>query len=52
MILTHIDYAVVFESVVESAPQFIIQLHAVSVQEEPVEVIQIISLPVSFLSLA
>ena len=51
-LLDHIDYAVLFESVVESAPQFIIQLHAVSVQEKPVEVIQIISLPVSFLSLA
>ena len=51
-LLEHIDVAVLFESVVESIPQFIIQLYAVSVQEEPVEVIQIISLPVSFLSLA
>lgn len=50
-LVTHIDFAVLFESVVESAPQFIIQLYAASVQEEPVEVIQIISLPVSFLSL-
>ena len=39
------------ESVVESAPQFILQLYVLSVQEGPVEVIQIISLPVSFLSL-
>ena len=51
-LLEHIDVAVLLESVVESAPQFIIQLYAVSVQDEPVEVIQIISLLVSFLSLA
>ena len=51
-VLEHINIAVLFESVIESAPQFIIQLYAVSVQEEPVEIIQIISLPVSFLSLA
>ena len=51
-LLSHIDFAVLFESVLELAPQFIIQLYAVRVQEEPVEVIQIISLPVSFLSLA
>ena len=50
-LVTHIDFAVLFESVVESAPQFIIQLYAASVQEEPVEVIQILSLAVSFLSL-
>jgi len=41
-----------FESVLESAPQFVIQLYAVNVQEEPVTLVQIISLPVSFLSLA
>ena len=51
-LLGHIDLAVLLESVFESAPQFIIQLYAVSVQEEPVEIIQMISLPVSFLSLA
>ena len=51
-LLTHIDFAVLLESVLESAPQFMIQLYAASVQEEPVEIIQIISLPVSFLSLA
>ena len=51
-LVTHIDFAVLFESVVESAPQFIIQLYAASVQEEPVEVIQITSLSISFLSLA
>ena len=50
-LVTHIDFAVLFESVVESAPQFIIQLYAASVQEEPVEVIQILSLAVSFVSL-
>lgn len=50
-LLTHIDFAVLFESVVESAPQFILQLYAASLQEDPVEVIQIISLSVSFLSL-
>ena len=43
---------VLFESVVESAPQFVIQLYVMNVQEEPLTVIQIISLPVSFLSLA
>ena len=47
-----INYAVFVESVLESAPQFIIQLYAINVQEEPVAVIQIISLPFSFLSLA
>ena len=41
-----------FEAVLESAPQFIIQLYALSVQQEPVKIIQMISLPVSFLSLA
>ena len=51
-VLQHIGNAVLFEAVLESAPQFILQLYAVSVQEEPVQVIQIISLPVSFLSIA
>ncbi len=51
-LLFHVDTAVPFETVLESAPQFILQMYAMSVQEEPVEVIQIISLPVSFLSLA
>jgi len=41
-----------FESVLEAAPQFVIQLYAMNVQEEPVTVVQIISLPVSFVSLA
>ena len=51
-VLAHIDAAVLFEAVLESAPQFILQLYAISVQQEPVTIIQIISLPVSFLSLA
>ena len=49
-VLTYIDIAVLFETALESAPQFLIQLYAASVQVEPVEVIQIISLSVSFLS--
>ena len=51
-VLYHIDFAVLFEAILESAPQFILQLYAISVQEEPVTIIQMISLPVSFLSLA
>lgn len=41
-----------FEAVLESVPQFILQLYAMNVQQEPVKIIQMISLPVSFLSLA
>ena len=44
-------FALLFEAVLESAPQFILQLYAISVQQHPVEIIQMISLPVSFLSL-
>ncbi|PFX24740.1 uncharacterized protein LOC111331230 isoform X2 [Stylophora pistillata] len=51
-LLDHIAFAVLFEAVLESAPQFIIQLYAMSVQEEPVAYIQMISLPVSFFTLA
>ena len=40
------------EAALESAPQFIIQLYAMAVQQESVTIVQIISLPVSFLSLA
>ena len=43
--------AVFVESLLESAPQFVLQLYVASVQEEPLEVIQILSIPVSFLSL-
>ena len=52
VLLVYIEFLVVFEAVLESVPQFIIQLYAVCVQEEPVEIIQMISLPVSFLSIA
>ena len=44
--------AVVVEAALESAPQFIIQLYAMVVQQESVSIIQMVSLPVSFLSLA
>ena len=50
-VLNHIDLALLFEAVLESAPQFIIQFYAISVQEEPATIIQIISLPISFLTL-
>ena len=50
-LLRYIYTSVLFESVLESAPQFIIQLYAMNAQEEPVQIIQMISLPVSFLSL-
>lgn len=43
--------AAFFEAVLESAPQFVIQLYVISIQHERVSVIQLISLPVSFLSL-
>ena len=49
--LYHCALASLFEAVLESAPQFILQLYAISVQEHPVEIIQMISLPVSLLSL-
>lgn len=41
-----------FEALLESAPQILIQLFAIGVQEEPVQIIQMISLPLSFLSLS
>ncbi len=47
----HVELAVLIESVLESAPQFLLQLYAALNQEEAWEVIQIISLLVSFLSL-
>ena len=43
--------AVLGEASLESAPQFIIQLYAMAVQQESVSIIQMVSLPVSFLSL-
>ena len=51
-VLDYIDSAVLVEAVLECAPQFIIQVYAISVQEEPAAIIQIISLPISFLTLA
>ncbi|CAH3168872.1 unnamed protein product [Porites evermanni] len=45
-------YAVLTEAVLESAPQFIIQLYAMAVQQQSVTIVQMVSLPVSFLSLA
>ena len=46
------QFAVLIEAALESAPQFIIQLYAMVVQQESVSIIQMVSLPVSFLSLA
>ena len=43
---------VLAEAALEAAPQFIIQLYAMTVQQQSVSIIQIVSLPVSFLSLA
>ena len=45
-------YFLLLETAFESAPQFIIQLYVMAVQQELVMIVQIISLPVSFLSLA
>ena len=45
-------FAVLAEAALESAPQFIIQLYAMAVQRQSVSIIQMVSLPVSFLSLA
>ena len=44
--------AVMAEATLESAPQFIIQLYAMVVQQHSVSIVQMVSLPVSFLSLA
>ena len=46
------SFAVLVEAAFESAPQFIIQLYAIIVQQESVTIVQMASLPVSFLSLA
>ena len=43
---------VLAEASLESAPQFIIQLNAMAVQQQSVSIIQMVSLPVSFLSIA
>ena len=44
--------AVLAEAAFEAAPQFIIQLYAMAVQQQSVSIIQMVSLPVSFLSIA
>ncbi len=49
--LEHINFTLLFESVLESAPQFVIQLYVMVVQEQPAKIVQIISLPVSFATL-
>ena len=43
---------VLTEAALEAAPQFIIQLYAMAVQQQSVSIIQMVSLPVSFLSIA
>ena len=50
--LAYVNFAPFTEAIAESIPQFIIQLYAASVQEEPVKIIQIISLIVSCVSIA
>ena len=45
-------FAGLAEAAFESAPQFIIQLYAMVVQQQSVTIVQMVSLPVSFLSLA
>ena len=45
-------FVVLAEAALESAPQFIIQLHAMAVEQESVKIVQMVSLPVSFLSMA
>ena len=46
------NVALLFAGTLESAPQFIIQLYAMVVQQQSVTIVQMVSLPVSFLSLA
>ena len=45
-------FGVLGEAALEAAPQFIIQLYAMVVQQQSVSIIQMVSLPVSFLSIA
>ena len=45
-------FGVLAEAALEAAPQFIIQLYAMAVQQQSVSIIQMVSLPVSFLSIA
>ena len=51
-LLVFSSFAGMAEAVLESAPQFIIQLYAMTVQQESVTIVQMVSLPVSFFSLA
>ena len=46
------ELGVLVEAALESAPQFIIQLYAMAVQQQSVSIVQMVSLPVSFLSMA
>ena len=46
------SFAGMAEAALESAPQFIFQLYAMTVQQESVTIVQMVSLPVSFFSLA
>lgn len=50
-LLLYNKLAPLVEALLESAPQAIIQLYAMNFQEEPVNIIQMISLPASFLTL-
>ena len=45
-------FAVLAEAALEAAPQFIIQLYAMAVEQQSVKIVQMVSLPVSFLSMA
>ena len=51
-LLVYSNLALMYEATLESAPQFVIQLYAMAVQQESVKIVQMVSLPVSFLSLA
>ena len=50
--LSSSKFAVIVEAALESAPQSVFQLYAMAVQQESVLIVQVVSLPVSFLSLA
>ena len=50
-VLVWSKYAVLVEAALEAAPQFIIQLYAMAVQQQSVTIVQMVSLPVSFLSM-
>ena len=52
VLLGYSKITLLIEAALESAPQFIIQLYAMAVQQQSVSIIQMVSLPVSFLSIA